>query len=257
MRIRYFSDIHLEFDAFSDDFHGALRGNDKYDADVLVLAGDVTVKNDVRWIDLMAARYPHIVYVFGNHEYYGGRIDKVERVTREKLAHLDNVHVLQNESVTLNGITFHGTTLWTDCNKGDPLTMDTLRLRMNDYRRINYHNPNGSYHRFRPHNAMTEHLVAKLYLLDNVKKGDVVVTHMAPTFFSIHEQYKHDLKMNGGYASDLSELILDTQPALWVHGHIHNNSDYMVGDTRVLCNPRGYRGVEENADFDLYATIEI
>ena len=255
MRIRNLNDLHLEFDPFKDDFHGALRSNGKYDADVLILAGDIVTKSDVRWIDLIACNYKHVIYIFGNHEYYGGRIDKVEHQTREKLAHLDNVHILQNESVMIDGINFHGSTLWTDFDRGNPLTMSAAAGAMNDYKMIKYKNGD-NYYKFGPRDAMREFQIAKLFLMDNVKEGDVVVTHMAPSFESIAPEYKGD-KLNGAFASDLSDLMLDNKPSFWAHGHVHNTCDYVIGETRVLCNPRGYVGHELNPDFDINAYFEI
>jgi hypothetical protein len=77
----------------------------------------------------------------------------------------------------------------------------------------------------------------------------VVVTHHAPSKLSIKPKYQHDQLMNGGYSSDLSEFILDhPEIRVWTHGHTHDTFDYTVGDTRVLCNPRGYAGYEERAE---------
>jgi hypothetical protein len=77
----------------------------------------------------------------------------------------------------------------------------------------------------------------------------VVVSHHAPTHVSIDECYKHDTIMNGNFASMLENFILDhPEIAVWVHGHMHNVSDYQVGSTRVLCNPRGYKGHESRAE---------
>jgi len=251
MLIRYCSDLHTEFSDFDMPF-------DYNGEDVLVLAGDITVKNRNDWVLKQAEVFPNIVLVDGNHEYYGGRIDKVQRINHEQFSNHSNIHYGNNTSVTIDGVTFHLTTLWTDMNKGCPMTVSVVGSSMNDYRQIQYYNTlNGAYYKFGPRDAMREHMVAKQYLLDNVKEGDVVVTHMAPTFLSIHDDYKHDRYMNGGYVSDLSELILDTKPALWINGHIHNTTCYKVGDTIVTSNPRGYVGVEENPDFDLYATVEI
>lgn len=42
------------------------------------------------------------------------------------------------------------------------------------------------------------------------------------------------------YASDLTDLIVDRRPDLWMHGHVHHAVDYGVGRTRVICNPRGH-----------------
>ena len=77
----------------------------------------------------------------------------------------------------------------------------------------------------------------------------VVVGHHTPSPFSIHPKYAHDTLMNGGYTSDLIEFILDRpQIKLWTHGHTHEQFDYMIGSTRVVCNPRGYAGYEGCAD---------
>lgn len=244
MKINYLSDLHIEFGHLMHELEG----------EVLVLAGDIDVRCSVAWINEAAKYFEHVVYVLGNHEYYNRRIDKVERILRETLA--SNVHLLQNESVEINGVTFHGSTLWTDFDKGNIMAVMEAKLHMCDFKNIKYKNSTGDYHKFQPKNAMYEHLIAKQYLTDNVSEGDVVVTHMAPTWNSIHERFRGQ-KLNGAFASDLSELILDTKPVLWFHGHTHDSFDYMVGDTRVLCNPRGYVGEELNPDFDLEASVEV
>jgi hypothetical protein len=67
---------------------------------------------------------------------------------------------------------------------------------------------------------------------------------------SVHPKYQHDTLMNGAYSSDLSEFILDNpQIRVWTHGHTHDPFDYMVGSTRIICNPRGYAGYEQRAEY--------
>jgi len=255
MNINFMSDLHLEFDHKSDDFWNALKSGTYPYGDVLILAGDITIKNRTRWIDLIAMNFKQVIYVFGNHEYYGSNLNSVERKTRESLAHLDNVHILQNESVILDGITFHGSTLWTDYNKGDPSTYWEANQMMTDYKQIRCDN---GVTRFSPQRGHREHNIAKAYFSENVKEGDVVVSHHAPSYLSIHPRYKEaNGKINGCYASDLSDLMLDNKPALWFHGHVHDSFDYQIGDTRVLCNPRGYAGVELNPVFDIEKYVEI
>ena len=108
---------------------------------------------------------------------------------------------------------------------------------------------------FSPEDAVEEHRkmldyirIVTDYLGDNPKKF-VVVGHHTPSPFSIHPKYAHDTLMNGGYTSDLIEFILDRpQIKLWTHGHTHEQFDYMIGSTRVVCNPRGYAGYEGCAD---------
>lgn len=245
MKINYMSDVHLEFGLLNHELEG----------EVMVLAGDITVKQrDVPWILEMAEHFEHVIYVLGNHEHYRQNLDNTLRKTREAIGDADNVHLLQNESVTIEGVTFHGTTLWTDMNKGDPLTYHATGGAMNDFKLIR---ADGGKSRFTPQRAHKEFNVAKVFLTGVIKPGDVVVTHMAPSYLSVHEKYKGDTKMNGAYASDLSDVMLDYEPALWFHGHVHYSFDYTIGNTRVLCNPRGYVGEELNPDFNLYATVEV
>ena len=243
MKINYVSDLHLEFGPMNIEPESG---------DVLVLAGDITVKGRVDWINDMATKFNHVIYVLGNHEFYRGAMDSVYRKTKETL--VDNVHVLNNESITISGVKFHGATLWSDFLNGDPISYLQCGTGMNDYRLIRAGDGN---HRFTPEVAHALHNTSKVFLQENVKKGDVVVTHMAPSLLSIHEIYKHNMYINGAYASDLSELILDTQPKYFFHGHVHTSFDYTIGNTRVLCNPRGYVGEALNPEFDPNASVYL
>lgn len=247
MKINYMSDLHLEFKLLDTDISG----------DVLVLAGDISVKyKQFLWINAMSKKFNHIIYVAGNHEHYRGDIDKFHTQYPERLN--ENVHLLENESITIDGVTFHGATLWTSMNNRDPLTLHDVQNKMNDFKYIRY---GGNYeYRFTTNYAATLHAESVRFLRNSVKPGDIVVTHHAPTFKSIHKKYSDDPRnyhLNFGYHSDLSELILDTKPKYWFHGHVHDNFDYEVGDTRVLCNPRGYAPMYLNHDFKVEASVEV
>jgi len=86
-------------------------------------------------------------------------------------------------------------------------------------------------------------------VIDSTKKY-VIVGHHAPSKQSIKPRYRSDNLINGAYSSDLSEFILDhPQIKLWTHGHTHDIFDYKIGETRVLCNPRGYMNYEKCADY--------
>jgi Icc-related predicted phosphoesterase len=82
----------------------------------------------------------------------------------------------------------------------------------------------------------------------------VVVTHHLPHARSVPARFKGDL-LNAAYASDLSQVIEEHQPALWVHGHTHDSSDYHVSATRIVCNPRGYE--DENPRFDAGLVVTV
>ena len=236
MQINFISDLHLEFGPLEIEPEAG---------DVLVLAGDIDIKGRVDWMNSIASKSNHVIYVLGNHEFYHGAMNNVYKETRKRL--VDNVHLLENESITIDDVTFHGATLWSDFLNGNPMSYLRCDQAINDYRLIR---AGDGKHRFKPQIAHSLHNISKVFLHSNVKEGDVVVTHMAPSFLSVHERYKNDMNINGSYASDLSELILDTKPELWFHGHVHTSFDYTVGNTRILCNPRGYVGEELNSEFE-------
>lgn len=242
MKINFLSDLHLEF---GDDVPSP-------EGDVLILAGDITTRVKQKHIDwINSLKFEHILYVMGNHEFYRGSVEKVIAETKSLVA--KNVHVLENETVKIDGVNFHGATLWTDFDKANPISMELAEGGMNDYRAIRKEN---YAYRWRPVDALNAHRASVAYLKMNVRKGDVVVTHMAPSFQSIHPDFRTS-RLNGCYASDLEDFMLDRQPELWFHGHVHRAMDYFVGDTRVLCNPRGYEGHEFVKGFDWNRQVEI
>jgi predicted phosphodiesterase len=286
MKIAIASDLHLEF--------GDINIVNTDGADVLILSGDICVAADLdmrdsrqtemgfararserfhEFFERCAANFPHVIYVMGNHEYYHSDIATELNEVRRKLAHLSNLSVLEREIKVINDVTFIGGTLWTDMNNHDPLTLYHMRTMMNDFRVItnsaipvHFRTQEGEFKtrvgKFSPEDAVSEHVKMKQYI-QSVVQGNhdtkyVVVGHHAPSRQSIHEMYAHDTVMNGGYSSNLDEFILDhPQIRLWTHGHTHHPFDYMIGETRVVCNPRGYIGYEPEAASWTLKTVEI
>ena len=263
MRINVISDLHLEFAPLE------LPGGD-----VLILAGDVcelrSLKKDVnakkppdwkqatgkewrfqRFFEVECAKYNTVFYVLGNHEHYHGRYDKTLNELRSLLP--PNITILQDEAAELDGVVFLGSTLWTDMNKGDPLTMWTARNSVNDFKHITHHYAHaGIYGKLRPEITVAAHRKSVDYMQAALgQRGQdkiVVISHHAPTELSVAPAYKREYAMNGAYRSDLSEFILDhPQIKVWVHGHMHDVCDYTIGSTRILANPRGYHGHESRA----------
>jgi Icc-related predicted phosphoesterase len=116
---------------------------------------------------------------------------------------------------------------------------------------------------FSPEDAVAEHKKMLEYIkivtdMMPVEQKYVVVGHHTPSPFSIHPKYSHDTLMNGAYTSDLIDFIMDIpRLVLWTHGHTHEQFDYMLGNTRVFCNPRGYDGYEACADRFELKYVEI
>jgi len=106
------------------------------------------------------------------------------------------------------------------------------------------------------HDAMLEYI--RLMIEGKWDQKFVVVGHHAPSRLSTHPRYAHEAIMNGGYSSELDNFILDhPQIRLWTHGHTHEDFDYCIGSTQILCNPRGYINYEERADRWQLKTVEV
>lgn len=261
MKVYVTSDIHLEF--------GDLNLQNKDNVDVLILSGDICVARDIsrpdksnRIIDFFkrcSFQFPHVIYVMGNHEHYHGDFAKSYGHIKSMLESnmLSNIYLLEKETKEIDGYYFIGGTLWTDCNNSDPRTLFHLEQCMNDFRVVK-NSMDTRVWKFLPRHTVEDHRRMKEYLLavlDNLKaQGNhdarvVVVGHHLPSSLSTHPRYQHDTLMNGGYRSDLDELILDhPEIKLWTHGHTHEEFDYMIGTTRIVCNPRGYINYEQRAD---------
>ena len=272
MRVNVISDLHIDFADLT------LPGGD-----VLILSGDVFEAKSFKKenynnkmvlfeheredqrpdryyrfiLEECSAKYRKVVMVMGNHEHYRFQFHKTYEHIKSQLP--DNVHLLEKESLVLDGVLFLGATLWTDMNRQDALTMYHMQGAMNDYRQITMLNEEKHvYHRLQPEKTVQEHLKTLEYfttaLAENrAREGGalpvVVVTHHSPSKLSTHPKYQDEYMMNGAYSSDLSEMILNNpEIRVWTHGHTHESFDYMVGSTRVICNPRGYKYYETRAD---------
>jgi len=226
-------------------------------------------------------RFPQVVLIMGNHEHYHGDYAETASVIRTIVGEFSNVHFLDKEWRIINGVLFYGGTLWTDMNGKDPDTMRQIAYMMNDYRGVKNSTRTVQYRvpdmtkdesdawtykerpaNFAPEDSVEDHN-AFLKGLDEVLAlhpdlPTVVVGHHAPSKASTHPRYKHETLMNGAYSTNLDNYILDRrQIRLWTHGHTHEDFDYMIGTTRIVCNPRGYDGYEERADNFKLKYVEI
>jgi hypothetical protein len=198
----------------------------------------------------------------GNHEFYHGKFYAGINYMREECAKFPNVYMLEQDTKIIDDVVFVGGTLWTNMNKRDPLTMHAIEGMMNDFRIVR--NDHRNYAPMSPLDVAIRHDrtlgYIKLIVEQHKDKKCVVVGHHSPSFQSVHDMYKHETLMNGGYHSDLSEFILDhPQIVLWTHGHTHYPFDYMIGETRIVCNPRGYEndGYSEDTGWNPNILLEI
>jgi predicted phosphodiesterase len=262
MKIWIMSDVHIEL-SFGWDLPPE---DERPDFDVLVMAGDLTprMERGVRWL---RERVPHkpVIYIAGNHEAYRCDIDRIFEKACEE-ASGSNVHVMENQSVVIAGVRFIAATLWTDFELfGDTVTaMRSVGRSMNDYRLIrtaNYRRP------LQPIDTRARHVATRAYIERELSQPfdgpTVVVTHHAPYRGAIKAGHESDV-VSAGHVSDLSTLIEDRQPDLWVYGHTHRSDDARVGKTRIVSNAKGYGphsrlGLAswENLDFDRSLVVEL
>lgn len=229
MKIQVLSDLHLNTFRTEQNIPVAR------DRDVLVLAGDIgTYKSAWPFIEKQL-EYSPVIYVPGNHEYYHHDINKVDAYWEKMDEHFHDFYYLNGEFVYLDGIMFLGATLWTDFNKGDEILLNLAKTYMNDFTVIKNFTANNCY---RHH--MVDKEILNTVLTEYPWDKAVVITHHAPSEKSIDLRFVHEGIYNYLFVSDLEYEIERWKPNLWIHGHTHSHFDYMVGDTRVVSNPRGY-----------------
>lgn len=275
MKLLVLSDLHIDSGAFRVP---------EIEVDAVVLAGDIaaTAAKALRWAQRPGNFGEHvpIIFVPGNHEFYSGVMDTALADMRQAAA--SNVHALNSGEVVLHGVRFLGATLWTDfalaieTEAGPvsdvPRSMDAARWKMNDYKSIRVaENVSRSGYpdrvkrrkrRLTPEDTAALHLAQRQWLADKLAEPfegpTVVVTHHAPHRGSLHQKFASHW-LSAAYVNQLPASFFDV-PIAWIHGHTHESVDYRVGNTRVVCNPRGYASVFEpelNPAFNPGLVIEV
>jgi predicted phosphodiesterase len=259
MKFDLVSDLHL-----SSYYDGDLRGL-KPASPVLALLGDVCevihFKRIKKFFEYVSANWTYVLYVPGNHEFYGNHLEHTIPDMRRFLESFRNIVILDNDVVAIDNVRYIGSTLWSDMNREDPLSMLACEDLINDYRYI-AKTVGMDYKRIVPKDTV------RLYdkNVDFIKvmleiSGDplnVVLTHHAPSYQSVSPRFKGNAA-NGAFVSNLEDFILDRPKILvWAHGHTHAPVDYQIGDCRVVANPLGYgRELYKNDNEYKPVTIEV
>jgi predicted phosphodiesterase len=251
MKLHILSDLHLEFSNLLAH---------QTTADVVILAGDIgTGTIGIEWARKTFPR-KKIVYVAGNHEFYGQ--DRLETITKLRVAAQESgAFFLDNDEVLIDGVRFLGCTLWTDFalfgKDSKSTAMREGNQCLNDFRLIREgKSPFSPMDSIKLHQKSLKWLQRKLARPFSGKT--VVVTHHLPSERSVPTRFKKNI-ISACFASRLEHLF-DLPVNLWIHGHTHDNMDYEMTGTRVVCNPRGYVRFgypPENLDFNPGLVIEI
>jgi hypothetical protein len=224
--------------------------------DVLVLAGDIAsgATNTMDVIKhFLDCGFPRVVYVPGNHEYYGGTVKYFDDKLLNLCEQTRGAHFLRPGTVTLDGVMFTGATLWT-CFADNFFSQSAAKRAINDFRQIRNFTTSHAYDLYYKH-------------LDYIKssyetRGDkpvVVVTHFLPARECIAPRWRADGGLlNDYFANDLGSWIADMKNTTWLFGHTHDAMDFEIGTTRLVCNPHGYyNAINDGVGFDPHKTIIV
>ena len=251
MKIRLLSDLHTEFRLpYKKQPFAEYRGED-----VLVLAGDIA-SGSTNTMDVIKffldQGFPKVIYVPGNHEYYGTGFDEFNAKMENKCYNTPGAYYLNPESVVIDNIKFIGATLWT--NFGDnPFSQSAAKRGINDFRMIRDFDVN------RCAKTYYEHFdFIKQEYENRVDHKVVVITHFLPARECIAPRFRGPDLINDYFANNLGEYISTMSDTTWLFGHTHDATDIVLGDTRVVANPHGYyTALNDGIGFDPFLTIEV
>lgn len=262
MKFRLMSDLHLEFEDNILDYNPVPLQEDM--ETVLILAGDIAVGIDaLPFIDAMAKRFYHVIYVLGNHEYYHNEVNKL----RKKWANADlpeNVTFLDDAVTVIDGVRIVGGTLWTDFDGEDWFAMNRAKDGMNDFYcvKIKEGTKETGYRKRRwlPMDAVRAHKETLFTITETVRVPHdgptIVVTHHLPHPLCVDKEFANH-PLNPAYMTNLDMHIEEYDIDVWCHGHTHHSIDAEVHGTRILCNPRGYTPHDINPGYIEDFTFEV
>lgn len=247
--IRLLSDLHLEF--YGTPERTGIK--DDVACDVVVLAGDID--NGEAGIDWAGRTFDRpVIYVMGNHEYYGYDINELLPLARECAADT-GVHLLDRNTVNINGLRFAGCTLWSglDHRTIDQITIArTIQERLVDFDYITIDD-----RPMHPERMVSLHEMEREWLAGELQSTEptVVVTHFVPSAHHglLHPKYPDDA-MTAYFHNRLDDWFNPIIPA-WCYGHNHAGADRVLHNTRLVANQLGYP--HEKTDFASDFTFTI
>lgn len=245
MKARIFSDIHNEFDYWKPIELDTDRET------TLILVGDLwtgdKVQKTINWLNELSVRFANIVIVLGNHDYWRNKYwREIPNIINQHT--FANVHCLENNTVTIEGMIIGGCTLWTDLANEDPNVIYGATMCTNDFMQMHVAE-------FNTKDWLNEFYKSKEFITKT--KVDILLTHYMPSSKFTDPKFKGSF-CNPLFSSDLVDYMVNhyiPMPRYWMYGHTHTPGKDTVLDTQFICNPRGYP--HENTKFDEISFYEF
>jgi len=267
MKFRLMSDLHLNI--CQGKWFPDVMENEK--DQILLIAGDIwegtkslifrrEQPDEVQWLRVMCERFREVVMVFGNHDYWDENIDSLNTKFFDGCSYIgmpENFHLLDNHSIMIDDVKIIGSTLWTNFDNQNPLTLYNAENMMLDYKYIKKNGYANTWEKVKPLDILKRHIYSVSYIqnqLTDYHGKSIVLTHHCPSF---RGKSKIWLEHNGLYCSDLDDMIYKLKPSFWCYGHIHEHSVYGIGNTMLLSNPLGYIGHNEQSNFKHDMVFEL
>ena len=256
MEILLASDIHINHNK-----HPVNSILSEVPRDLTIILGDVSTTLNTFYLEKFITYLldiSDVIFILGNHEHHSADFYETPVIVQRIFDNLNlkckHIAVLlHNDEIVYNDVRFIGTTLWSGTDLYNKHVVKHLKKRMRFYKSKSVN--------LSAYDLFIEYCTCLKYLLNSLKNPydgkTVVLTHHAPSMQSISPDFKECSHVNSVYASDLDNIMhSDIAPDYWFHGHVHNSMDYMINNTRIVCNPYGYTKTE-NTGFDPQKVVKI
>lgn len=264
MKLRIASDLHLEaFMGHNEEVLAQqfLPHSPQDQESVLILAGDISSKPQqlMNFLGVCSQRFKHVVFVPGNHELYRHQFQDWNWWLRKMIssqAESSVISVAADEVKTfeIEDVKFVIGTLWGDGGRS-PHEQLCVQQYLNDFRLIGYAERRFKVDDMKWQNAEQSKKIESALAEKSSCRAKVVVTHHMPSYRLCHPRFGGEA--DGGFACNLDDLLSgNTAPNLWIHGHTHDTIDTTLWNTRIICNPAGYRG-EWSTEFNRFSPLFV
>ena len=254
MKINYISDLHIEF----------IKGQPKFEkrfpfkkGELLCIAGDIGSPYHIHYHEFLvycSQTFKYVVFIAGNHEYYGSSIPETNQLLTNLASTFQNVFFLNDTTHYIEeyNLLIIGTTLWTNVFDLSGDLSGNLSCDLSGY--LDFQQIRGM-----DCSCMDElHEQSKQFLINELEKKPnasvVVMTHHLPSYRMIHENYA--VCLHAFLFANHLDFLFDTYKIdAWICGHSHKSMIQKINHTLVVLNPVGYPN--ENYKININAHFEI